>query len=278
MIPGDRPALTEVGLDEPLHGADDGSCHVHEHVDRWNVRAVSSRRSDAENYVDGDIKLLFEYAPVASSRKPGQGNAITNGGVGFPTNIAVIVAERELSAPREVRQLASDHLAGQTCVISRWNELPVLVPRVLMVEQVEQLVPSRLTVGSEIHDEGEELWRHPVGKSVLHGFLKPCRRLGKRELNISLAAGFGYRRRHDLPIGMIERGAKPVKGVAAYKRDFIYDGFVLFGERGALAGVGICFDDIREGALFAEQLVKLSDVFSGPINLERSTAKFGHER
>ena len=54
---------------------------------------------------------------------------------------------------------------------------------------------------------------------------------------------------------------------AAQESRLGYDGFVLFGERGALSGLCVCFDDVGEGRAFAEEFVKLDDAFRGPINL-----------
>jgi hypothetical protein len=56
--------------------------------------------------------------------------------------------------------------------------------------------------------------------------------------------------------------------LAANQGSFVYDGSVLFGERGALSGLCIGFKDIREGTLLCEKLDKLSDVFRGPLDFE----------
>jgi hypothetical protein len=66
---------------------------------------------------------------------------------------------------------------------------------------------------------------------------------------------------------VIESRAQIMNHVSANDRRLIYDGFVVFGEGGSLAGLGVCLDNVGEGAIFAEQFVQIYDVFRGPINL-----------
>jgi hypothetical protein len=134
------------------------------------------------------------------------------------------------------------------------------------MDEVEKCVPSRFSVGFEADYGVEKSLAYPVGESVLHGFVKPVRAFTKGKLDGPLfLRGLGEWG-CDFPIGVIQRHSKGVDCIASDNGRTVYDGFVLFGERGALAGLCVCFEDVRKGAMFAEQFVKLSDAFRSPIN------------
>ncbi|RYG95760.1 MAG: hypothetical protein EON58_13510 [Alphaproteobacteria bacterium] len=213
-----------------------------------------------KNYLHGDINLLFEYSCEGGDTPYFRGQG--------PHDISVALAEiavqREVSG--EVWNLSAEHICRQSFVVARWNERAVLVDSILVVEEVEQLVPSRLTIWPQVHNEGKELWGNPVGQSVLYGFLKPCSRLAKRELDVVSPSTVRSERRDDFPISVIESRPQSVQCVRRDEGCLFHDGFVLFSSRGAIAGLYVRFDHVEEGALFAQKFVKLIDVFSGPIN------------
>lgn len=74
---------------------------------------------------------------------------------------------------------------------------------------------------------------------------------------------------------MIESGAEIVNNVAANKRCPVYDGFVSFGEGGALSSFCICFENVAERTPFLKKCIQLVDVFFGTMNFEHWA--IGHE-
>ena len=72
---------------------------------------------------------------------------------------------------------------------------------------------------------------------------------------------------HDFPVGVVKRGPHVLDRFAAEMGALCYDGFVSFSESGALSGLKIRFEDVAEGARFAEQFVKLTDAFKRPFQL-----------
>ena len=85
----------------------------------------------------------------------------------------------------------------------------------------------------------------------------------------------GASRGHNFPISVVEGGTEIVNDISADQSRRIYDGLVLFGEKGALSGFCIGFENESERSLYAEKFVKLSDVFRGPINLEKCAVCHG---
>lgn len=235
-------------------------------VHRWDEWEAFIRASDYENYADGNIKLSFEFVSRGRDRLADSARV---GRVGSPDKIACVLAERHVSGSSgEVGNLFFDNVAGQCGVVCHWDQEPVLVESIESFDEVEKLVPSRFTVWLEVNEGIEESLVHPVGQSVLYGFVKPVGVFAERELDIPLFPGRGSEGANNFPIGVVERGSELMDCVGTAHRGFSYDGFVLFGSRGALAGLCVCFEDIGEGSMFAEQIVKIGDVFRGPFNLE----------
>ncbi|KZY94215.1 hypothetical protein A3748_13340 [Erythrobacter sp. HI0077] len=255
----DRPNLT-AGL---LEGFDGVLCHIDQLIECGNKWASKIRRTDRENYLDRDIKFLFEHEVRGRDNFP---KGLTWDVSEWPAKIATVTAERYL--PDEtggVGKLLPEHASGHASVVCRWGQRPVLVGDVELIDEIEQAVPSRLTVGFERDDCVEEANTYPLGESVCYGFLKPCRSFAEGELDgleRPLAFHVGG---DDVPPGMIESGADVVSGIASDNAGAIYDGFVFFGVGGALAGYCVCFDDITKGAFFAEQFTKFRDAFRSPL-------------
>jgi hypothetical protein len=66
---------------------------------------------------------------------------------------------------------------------------------------------------------------------------------------------------------MVQGAPEIVRGIAGNRRCLVRDGFVLFGERGALAGYCVRLNDISEWSLFTQEGVKLVDAFRSSLEL-----------
>ena len=106
-----------------------------------------------------------------------------------------------------------------------------------------------------------------MGHSLLKGTLEVFSIFGEGKLNIPLVRCADIRRNY-LPVRMIESATEIVDGIADDNGCIGYNGFVLFGERGAVAGLCVAFKNVGERSMFAEQSVKIADVFRGPINFQ----------
>lgn len=240
------------------HHVNSDPCDINQLVERWNNWARIALCADYENYLNGNRKFLFEW------------HASGNAGIDTPNDIPIVLAESHSAheAGREVGDLSLKRFGGNPCVVARWNEQSMLVNGVHGIDQTEKFVSSKITIGLQVHHRLEESGGHPIGESVLYGFVKPCLGFAEGELHSSfLLRGLG-KRRNDLPVRMIERGLKVVDGISGNQSRLVYDGFVLFGVGGALTGLVICCDDVDEGSFIAEEFVQLKDVFRGPIDLE----------
>lgn len=186
-----------------------------------------------------------------------------------PNYISSILAEVAVNKARwEVGNLASNAVTTQPCVVTYRDKGPVLVDSILVVKEVEKIIPSRLSVRFEGNDEGKELWGNLVGESVFYGFLKPSSRFRKGKLNRAFPPNARSNGRDDLPVSVVERRSKVIEDIAGDNGRFFYSGYVLLGVGGSPVGLGVCFQDISEGLFLAETLTKLVDVFRGPLNLE----------
>jgi hypothetical protein len=144
----------------------------------------------------------------------------------------------------------------------------MLVRPVEEINDIEQIaIPSRIVAWSEARDSLKESVTDAMGESVRYGFIKPIRVFCKGELDLSSLLLVGDDGRNDLPVSMIQGGAEIVNRVSTYHSYSVYDGFVLFGNYGALEGIRVCLKDIKEAALFAQQFVYILDVFRGPLDL-----------
>lgn len=258
----DRPALSE-----PLHVRQGGAYQSHEFLKRWDQWQGRACRSDLENYVDGHVQFFFHYTTHGQSWEARAGQ---HGRVHGPSDVASIAAEGHdaQQADGQVGDQVPEAVNFKTFVVCRRHERPVLIGRVPIMEQIEQFVPALFSMRPQAEDEGVELWGNPVCESIFYGFLKPFRSFGKRELDVLAAPLIGSHGGNDFPVGIIQSGPESLKRVSSNDRGFIHHGFVLFGVGGSLTGFCVGFEDVLEGAAFAEQFVELTDVFRGPVNLE----------
>jgi hypothetical protein len=263
--------ITDGSLRIP-HSLNGGVGDINQLVKRWNHRAMIDIASDRENYVNGDIKFLFEYSGFRNSRRP---TLSTIQRRNIPRHVPVVLAESTIDkAAREVGDLFDKHLRGNPCVVSGWDKKLVLIEDVEFVDEREIFIPARLTMGFQIEKNLIEGWRDPIGESRLYGFIKPCLGFTKGKLQPPSFLVGSCKGGHDVPIGVIESGAEVVNGISANDCGPVYDGCVSFCEGGALSSLCIRFENVGERSLFLEQYVQLVDVFRGPMNLE--TSAIGH--
>lgn len=206
--------------------------------------------SDCENYVNRDIKFLFEYSGFRNSRHP---TLSTIHGRNVPRHVSVVLAEATIDkAAREVWDLFDKYLRGDLCVVSSWDKKLVLIEDVELVDEREIFIPARLTMGLQIEKNLIEGWRDPFGESRLYCFIKPCLGFTKGKLQpLFFLVGSG-KGGHDVPIGMIESGTEIVNGISANDCSPVYNGFVSFCEGGALPSLCIRFENVGERSLFLE--------------------------
>jgi len=256
----------ETLADRLPHDADglfDRISHFVEGLNDWSRRSVTS---DAENYVNGNINLAFKY--VSGRRTEFAKIGPQEGSSGPPDNISWILAEYRRSEEGEIGNLPLDDRTGDACIVSYWGQKPVLVSKVKLVNEPESLIPSRFTIRSEQLDCVKEPGAYPIGESLLYGGIEPCGGFAKGELDGPFLVLGASERGDNIPKRVIQGRAKIVDDIAANQGHSVYDGFVLFGERGALAGLCIRLKNVGEGALLCEKLDKLSDVFRGPLDFE----------
>ena len=232
-------------------------------VQHWNHRSRVMSRPDRENYLNGDIEFLFDYAVDAPINTESEAWDSTH----RPSNIPFVLAERIHTVHRKIGDLLPDDIAGQRYVVCRWNQEPVFVNDVHLMDEIEELVPARLTVGLQSLKCLEEGWRDPIGHSLLNSSIKPCGGFTKGKLYLSLLFGVSYSGGDNIPVSMVESSPEIVNSVTTDDSHFIYDGFVLFRKRGMLAGFCVALKDVGEGPFFLKEGVYFNDVFRGPINL-----------
>jgi hypothetical protein len=236
---------------------------INQFVERCNNWSYWSTRSDAENYVNGNIKFVFEHVRCGGPKRAQL--LAWNVAIG-PGDIPVEASECNVDQ-REIKDLAADNIAGKPCIISCWDQEPVFIDEVSLVDEIEKFVSSRFAMWLDEMERPVESHTSPMGQSLLYGITKPCPCFREGKLNrssLGVVIGVG---RNDVPIGVVECRPEVMDYVSADESGRIYDGFVLFGERGALAGLCICFDTVGERSIFAKQFDKISDVFRSPINL-----------
>ena len=130
------------------HGLNSGAGDIDQLVKRWNYRVMIDVASDRENYVNGNIKYLFEYACIRNSRCSTL-SAIHRRNV--PRYVPVVLAEDTIEKiARKVWHLFDECLGGNPCVIAGWDKKLVLVEDVELVNEREILIPAKLTVGLQI--------------------------------------------------------------------------------------------------------------------------------
>ncbi len=249
-------------LDVCPHNLNGSAGDISKRVQRWNEWARLSTRNEWKNYRDGYRKLLYEFTGSG-----GQGN--TNGSAIYILAAPIKGAFTKIASRMEIEGKVRDFLAKKvgsySGVVVRWDGRPLFVDQIEIVNKIEEFVPSRFTVGCQVNERLEEGSGHPLGESILYGFLKPCSAFAKGKLDFSSFGIRGGERSNDFPVSMIERGSEVMDYIGGDESGVQYDGFVSFYKNGTLSGLHIGFEDKAKGSLFAEQLVKLIDVFRSPI-------------
>lgn len=243
-------------------------------VKRGNYWSHIFQRSDAENYIEGNIKFAFEYMERWNFDV-----AKFFGFYGHKWPLKCAIAERcsAVNLEGESGRKLPDYIASQSYVIIRWNQQPVLVNNIHLIDEVEKIVPSRFTMWPQIEHPTIRSCPGILGKSLLYGFCKPVCFSSKGKLDFSLGVGRNAMGRNNVPIGMVERRTEIVNDISGDQTCIVYDGLVLFRPQNTLLGFGIGFDNKDEGSRFAEKFAKLGDVFRGPINLEKCAVCHGEE-
>ncbi len=236
-------------------------------VERWNDWSHRSQRTDAENYVKGNIKFALEY--VARGRLDGSELFEGYCTAEIPTHYAVCERRIFSESERKIGDEVSDYIARQPHLFIRWDKQLVLVEDIHFMDQEQKLIPSRITVWPQSAQGAIKTCPGIMGEATLDGGVQPVCFFAERELQFSAFGVAGATRGHDLPIGMAKRRTDIVDGVSRHQACFVYDGFVSFRKDGAFFGVGTGFKDEDERSRLAKKFVKIRNVFSGPINLEK---------
>lgn len=204
---------------------------IRHQVERLNEFAKLTTRSDLENYLNGHIQFLFEYAAGRDKIADRSVHVRTK----RPNDIAAAAGNCHMfEYQRGIRYLGFEHVAGNLGIICRWDQQPVFVDNIKLVDQIQNLIPSWITVRCECPNCVEEPLTSAKGQSVLYGFVEPSFGFGKRKLN-SPALPLRFTEGEDsLGIGMIKSGPQVMNGIAACEGNLVYDGFVF------LANVARC--------------------------------------
>ena len=258
----DRPDLGEA-----FHGVDDAADCARQIFQRCQEFMRVMSLTYAEAYRNGYRDLEFVFSSERDSRKPkGAQYRVW----AAPHDVSSACTDGDVEQIwREVGGVWPNQVGGNDLVVCRWQERPVFVDDIGFMQHVQQLVPSRLTVRLEAHNEGEEICRDPMGTSVFDGSFEPCLVARKGELRGPFPLGEAGL--HNGEEGMIQCGSELVENIASDQREFIYDGFVGFGVDGSLQGLCIGFQHVAVRPFTLEKLGKLTDVLLCPIDLEVST-------
>lgn len=238
----------------------DRFCHnIDELVQRWNDWEQFIRRSHAENYANGDIEFLLPQIRFDGISR----------GLNAPTNVPAIVAKRRavnVDPCGKVMDLSPQIAIVDFGVVANWNKQFVLVDQIKLMQEEQHFIPS--TIRLEIVNPLSDLWQGLAYQSCRDNVVQSFGKLTERERGISCVRDINFAiREKRIPPGMIERPSEIVNCIAANQTQVVYDGFVLFGIRGAFMSLVVGFQDIDERARFAEQFVGFDDVFFGPLNL-----------
>ena len=256
---------------------------MNQSVQRWNEWSERSLRSDVEYYTHRNIKFALEY--VCRRGLGGSQLIIRENILRDPIECGI----EETSAVHcigEIGRNLPNHGSKTLGVISRWNKQLVLVDNIHFMNEVEQVISTRWTMRPRLSQGAIETCPHIMGESLLNSAVKRVCIFRKRKLNcrfLPISETFlGNREEplpfgttNDFPKGVVESGAKIVNDVPDDQRHSVYEGFVLFGKSGTVAGFCICFNDVTERSRFAEQFIKLLDMFRGPINLKKCAVCHG---
>lgn len=251
------------------HEANCAVTDLREIVEEWDHWLGLYRRSDLENYVNGDIKFAFEQMKCAGNKLPN--------GIGRRA-----IAPVESSRPSldgygfnrgewPIGDMFFQNIIGNRCVTYRRDEQLMLIQDVKFMHRIEKVVPSRFFVGFEAIHCADESAPQACGVSVFKGFSKAFSVLREGKLNLLKLIFASAMGTDDLPIRMIEGRTKIVDCISGDKGGLLCDGFVAFDRQEAFMGFCVCFEREEERSLFAENFTKFADVFRCPVHLERGT-------
>jgi hypothetical protein len=248
--------------------------HFVESVNDWYaVNYIPLKgKLDFKNYIHGHIKYAFKFV----LRDPNSEFIDGRDQIVPPFDFSLI-AERNAVADSDVGTSFVDTgqmLKGYCRLIYRWDQQPVFIHDIQGFDEVERCCPSKFTERAHGSEGVAEPVPNLVGLSLLNHFVEPLFLLTKRKLD-SVMLPLRTFRRNDFPVGMIESGAEVVDRIATKQSGKVHDRFVLFTQNGALAGLCICFENNYERSPFAEKFIEISDVFSGPIELEQRAVCHG---
>lgn len=264
IIQGSDPDLVGVG---GLPKKEDClASRINQFVERGNHWVRSLRRSDLQNYSNGEIQFAFEYVCAGDKGDaeviPGSDRRVDPS---YPPGKSI-----EPHSPvyhRPIWNRGDQPFFGDLCVVYRWDQEPVFVRVVGLNNNREKFISSSFAMKAQCSHGTIEPCSASMGVSILKGFMKSICLAGEGELDRSSLLIARAMRRDDLPIGMIETGPNIVNDVPANQGRFVHNGFVIFDEKETLSGFGICFNNPDERSLFVKEFVKFADVFRCPINL-----------
>lgn len=238
--------------------------HVRE---RFNNATEIAMLTDAENYLNGDMQFLFEFA---HERRDDPFKVRLWDMARSPYYISAAPTNRDgASKGREIRNLPAENGGCDLFVITYWGGESMLSDPVQFMDKKEQLVPATIRIWRKSLQLVNESFTNAMGISLLRGFQKIFSLRAERELNVvfgRLAENANNMRRDNIPIGVVDSRPERVNDLATDGFDSAYDGFILFSESGSLTGLCVRLKNVAERRAVYEAPIKLIDVFRCPVN------------
>ena len=128
-----------------------------------------STRSDMDNYTDGNINFALEYVWRGRLRNP---QLIRGQGVSCDPFEADIGKTRLVHCIGKIGHDLPDHRGDPLCVIPRWNKKLMLVDDVHLMNEVEQIIPTRWTMRFQLSESPTELYPDMLGASFFNSAVK----------------------------------------------------------------------------------------------------------
>jgi len=258
-----RPQSNNLHIADSLN-SDSG--RISKLIERSNNRLRMLEASDIDNYINRNIKFLFEYSMSSdfSFSSLGVGHRLN-----FPSYIPVAIAEAAITNTGwEIWNFSPDDVAGYPCIVASWDKELMFISDIKVMDSTERMIPTIFTIGLQISKGLDKRLRDPAWESRYDGFLKSFFSFNNGELDISFLP-FGFCKSISrIPISMIKRCPEIVNNVTNDDGGFIRYGFISFSKSGSFSSFCICFENVRERAIFAEHVIKLNDMFRGPINFQ----------
>ena len=255
-------------------------------VQQGNDWLERQARSEFQNYINGNENFALEFI----CRGRDERSELISGKIVSHIPFETPIGHRKVvQSVWKIGDKLSDHCGQTSCVISYGYKEPMFVENIQFVDEIKHLVPTTFAIGLKSSQRIAEFCPNMLGHSLLNFIVKPCCFFAERELDfpsfpikglnssrpLPNASGNSLFVVDNLPKGMIEGASEIVNDVSNDQGHCVRDGFILFGVSGSFAGIYIRFNDVAERSRFAEEFVKLIDVFRGPINLERCAVCHG---